>query len=139
MSRTYQKPLPHMEGLTKEFYGWCKEHQLRFQRCQQCGNWRHVPREMCDECNSFEWEWAESGGRGKVYTWFVARRALLEEFREDIPLIVAVIEMDEGVRLAANLVDCSPDELREELPVEVIYNDVTPEVTLPQFRLCATS
>ena len=135
IDQPYIKPLPNMTGLTKEFYDWCQKHELRFQRCKDCGAWRHVPREMCDECNSFGWEWAKSSGRGKIFTWFVAERALFPEFKDDIPFAVAVIEMDEGVRLASNVINCGPDDLKEDQPVEVVYDDVTPEVTLPKFRL----
>jgi len=61
----YTKPLPVMEGLAREFYDWCKKEDLHFQKCTSCDTFRHVPREMCAECNSFEWEWARSTGRGR--------------------------------------------------------------------------
>ena len=77
----YAKPLPVLEGLSGEFYAWCRQGELRFQRCTDCGTFRHVPRELCAQCNSFAWEWARSSGRGTVYTWTVVQRALarLEE------------------------------------------------------------
>jgi uncharacterized OB-fold protein len=130
----YTKPLPAMMGLTKPFYDWCKQRELRFQRCTQCGTWRHVPREMCPECGSFEWEWAKSSGRGKVFTWTVAARAMHPAFLDDIPYAPVVIEMEEGVRLLSQVIDCQPDQLKIDMPVEVVFDDVTPEVTLPKFR-----
>ena len=127
-------PLPVMEGFSKEFYTWCKQRELRFQRCGACGTWRHVPREMCAACGSWEWAWTRSSGRGTVFTWTVIARALHPAFQHATPYAPAVIEMDEGVRLLSQLVDCAPDQLQVGMPVEVVFEDVTPEVTLPKFR-----
>jgi uncharacterized protein len=132
--KPYDKPLPALEGLTAEFYAWCRRGQLRFQRCTDCGTFRHVPREICAECNSFAWEWAPSSGRGTVFTWTVVNRALHPAFADAIPLAPVVVEMEEGVRLLANMVDCAPHELAIGMPVEVVFEAVTPEVTLPRFR-----
>jgi len=123
-----------MEGLAKEFYGWCKQNALRFQRCTACGTWRHIPREMCAACGSWQWEWATSSGRGKVFTWTVIARALHPAFQNETPYAPVVIEMDEGVRLLSQVVDCAPDQLRIGMPVEVVFDAVTSEITLPKFR-----
>ncbi|MBK7522138.1 MAG: OB-fold domain-containing protein [Pseudomonadales bacterium] len=130
----YAKPLPVLEGLSGEFYAWCRQGELRFQRCTDCGTFRHVPRELCAQCNSFAWEWARSSGRGTVYTWTVVQRALHPAFVNDTPLAPVVVEMEEGVRLLGNMVDCAPQELVIGLPVEVEFEAVTPEVSLPRFR-----
>ncbi|MBK6289794.1 MAG: OB-fold domain-containing protein [Gammaproteobacteria bacterium] len=130
----YAKPLPVLEGLSGEFYAWCRQGELRFQRCTDCGTFRHVPRELCAQCNSFAWEWARSSGRGTVYTWTVVQRALHPAFANDTPLAPVVVEMEEGVRLLGNMVDCAPQELVIGLPVEVEFEAVTPEVSLPRFR-----
>ena len=130
----YVKPLPLTEGLAKEFYDWCKQRELRFQRCTGCSSWRHVPREMCAECGSWEWEWATSSGRGRVFTWTVVARAMHPAFQDDAPYASVVVEMDEGVRLVSNVIDYPLDELEIGMPVEVVFEDVTPEITLPKFR-----
>jgi uncharacterized OB-fold protein len=130
-----EKPLPVMDGLAKEFYGWCKQHQLHFQRCSDCGTWRHVPREMCAACGSWKWEWAQSSGRGTVFTWTVVARALHPAFQQNVPYAPAVIEMEEGVRLLSEVVDCAPDQLEIGMQVEVVFDDVTAEITLPKLRL----
>ncbi len=134
MTETYTKPLPAMHGLAKEFYGWCKQRELRFQRCGECGAWRHVPRALCPQCGSWEWEWARSSGRGTVFTWTVVGRALHPAFQPQAPYAPVVIEMQEGVRLLSEIVDCAPDQLQIGMPVEVVFADVTPDVTLPKFR-----
>jgi len=134
METAYAKPLPTMEGFAKEFYEWCKRRELRFQRCKDCGTWRHVPREMCAACGSWTWEWAASSGRGTVFTWTTIARALHPAFQTDTPYAPVVIEMDEGVRLLSQMVDCPPDQLQIGMPVEVVFEDVVPEITLPKFR-----
>ena len=128
------KPLPELEGHAGDFYGFCKQRELRFQRCTECRAWRHVPREMCADCGSTAWEWARSSGRGTVFTWTVVGRALHPAFREDTPYAPTVVEMDEGVRLLSQVVDCPPDGLEIGMSVEVVFDDVTEEVTLPKFR-----
>jgi uncharacterized OB-fold protein len=131
---SYTKPLPVLEGHTKEFYGWCRKHELRFQQCTDCGTWRHVPRELCAECGSWDWEWMRSSGRGTVFTWTVAERPLHPAFAADTPYAPVVVAMEEGVRVLSEMVDCPPDQLAIDMPVEVVFDDVTPEVTLPKFR-----
>jgi len=131
---TYDKPLPAMTGLAGEFYRWCAKGELRFQRCSGCQAWRHMPRELCPKCGSGEWSWARSSGRGRVFTWTVATRAVHPGFEQDIPYAAVVVEVDEGVRLLSQVVDCPPDELTMDMPVEVTFEAVTPEVTLPKFR-----
>ncbi|MBW2687836.1 MAG: OB-fold domain-containing protein [Deltaproteobacteria bacterium] len=130
----YTKPLPVMEGLAREFYDWCKKEDLHFQKCTSCDTFRHVPREMCAECNSFEWEWARSTGRGTVYTWVVVNRALHPAFSRDAPYADVVVEMEEGVRLLSTVVDCPPEELEIGMPVQLTYDPVAEDITLPRFK-----
>ena len=127
-------PLPTLAGLAGEFYGWCKKHELRFQRCTACGTWRHVPRELCAACGSWDWEWARSSGRGRVFTWTVAVRAMHPAFQHAVPYAPVVVEMEEGVRILSRVTDCPPDALEVGMPVAVAFDDVTQEVTLPTFR-----
>jgi len=133
-SEAYSKPLPALDGLTKEFYNWCRRGDLRFQRCSACQAWRHVPRPMCAACGSFEWTWQRSSGRGTVFSWTVAERPMHPAFQNDAPYAPVVIEMEEGVRLVSEMLDCSPDELEIGMPVELVFDHVTPEITLPKFR-----
>lgn len=130
----YTKPVPLMQGLAQQFYTYCKNRELRFQRCTTCGKWRHVPRAMCAACGSWEWEWAKSSGRGKVFTWTVVRRPMHPAFANDAPYAPVVVELDEGVRMVSWLVDIAPDDIEKGMPVEVVFDAVTPEVTLPKFR-----
>lgn len=129
-----QKPLPVMEGLAGEFYEWCRRGELRVQRCLSCQSWRHPPREMCAECGGWDWEWAKSGGRGRVFSWTTSTRALHPAFKPEAPYAAVVVEMDEGVRLLSRVVDCVPDELTIAMRVEVVFERATDEIALPYFR-----
>ena len=128
------KPLPELAGHTKEFYAWCAKGELRFQRCTACNTWRHVPREMCAACGSDAWEWAQSSGRGSVFTWTVAERAMHPAFANAVPYAPVVVEMDERVRLVSEVVDCAPGDLEIGMAVEVTFEQVSEDVTLPKFR-----
>jgi len=129
-----ETPLPALEGLSGEFYRWCRQGELRFQRCADCRAWRHVPREMCAACGSARWAWERSCGRGRVFTWTVVVRAMHPAFAGRVPYAPAVIELEEGVRLLSRVVDCAPEDLAIDMPVEVAFEAATPEIALPAFR-----
>ena len=133
----YKLPLPRVGGMSADFYRFCKEHELRFQRCTECGTWRHIPRDMCAKCGSFKWEWARSSGRGKLFSWTTATQSMMPQFADQVPYSPVIIELDEGVRMVTWLTDLEPDELRLGMPVEVAFDDVTAEVSLPKFRRAA--
>ena len=137
-SGEYAKPLPELDGYTGEFYGFCSRGELHFQRCDDCGAWRHVPREICAECSSWSWQWQRSSGRGHVFTWTVVALPLHPAFAASTPYAPVVIELEEGVRLLSEVVDCPPDELEIGMPVEVVFETATAEVTLPKFRRTGT-
>lgn len=130
----YTKPLPRGESYHSEFYEYCNRHELRFQRCFNCSVWRHMPRESCEACGSFDWRWEASSGKGTLFSWTVVHRALHPAFAEDVPYAVVIVEMEEGVRLVSRLIAIGIDELEMGMPLEVVYEDVSPEVTLHAFK-----
>jgi uncharacterized protein len=126
-------PRPRLTGLTGEFYGWLRRHELRFQRCAGCGRYRHVPRELCAACGSDGWEWAPSTGRGTVFTWATTYRALHPAFT-DVPFTQVVVELEEGPRMVTSVEGVGEDDLAIGMPVEVVFDDVDDELTLARFR-----
>jgi uncharacterized protein len=136
-TNTYRLPLPHGGGRSTEFYGFCRDHELRFQRCTACGAWRHIPRDMCAKCGSFDWEWARSSGKGKLFSWTTAMQPMMPQFKDLIPYSPVIVELEEGVRMVTWITNAKPDELKLGMPVEVAFDDVTPNVTLPKFRRAA--
>jgi uncharacterized OB-fold protein len=93
-----------------------------------------VPRELCAECGSWEWEWALSSGKGEVFTYTIVGRALHPAFAESVPYAATVVEMEEGVRLLSKVADVAPEQLEIGMRVEVDFEAVSDEISLPIFR-----
>lgn len=129
----YKKPLPIPSQLSEPFWAACKNHELKIQRCQSCETFRFPPAILCPECLSREVKWQKVSGRGKVFSFVVYRRLYHPAFEADLPYTVAVIKLEEGVRLLSNMVGIPPEQVSCDMPVEVIFEDVTPDVTLPKF------
>ena len=130
----YTKPLPSPSAESQPFWDACRRHELRLQRCGACGRYWFPPGLVCPECLSDDWEWALTSGRGQVFSFVVMHRVYHKGFANDVPYPVALIELEEGPHFLSNLVDCPLDEIRIGLPVEVVFDEVTPEHTLPKFR-----
>ena len=130
----WPKLAPSPEGLNAEFYRHCARGELCFQRCSECGTWRHLPRFMCARCGSERWSWERSTGRGRVYSWTVTHQAMHPAFAADVPYAVLVVELEEGVRMVGRLRDLPPADLELDLPVEVVFDPISDEVALPGFR-----
>jgi hypothetical protein len=79
-------------------------------------------------------EWVVSGGRGRVYSFVVYHRAYHPAFEGNLPYVVAVVKLNEGPHLLTNIVGCGPDEVSCDMPVKVVWEEVTGEITLPKFR-----
>lgn len=131
----YQKPLPHAGLESLLFWEYTRNHELRVQQCQSCGKLRFYPRSICPNCLSYDTEWVHVRGRGKIYSFTVSYRYPSHGFKAEVPYVIALIDLDEGVRMMSNIVGCRPEDVKIGLPVEVVFDDVTPEVTLPKFRL----
>jgi uncharacterized OB-fold protein len=132
----FPRPLPDPgDALTEQFYLHCAHGELRFQRCAGCGAWRHLPRFLCALCGSPEWSWERSGGRGKIFSWTVTHQALHPAFAADVPYAIAIVEMEEGVRLVSRLRGAGAADLALDVPVFVEFERVTDAVALPIFRL----
>jgi uncharacterized OB-fold protein len=131
----YLRPLPAPDPQSAPFWQGCREHRLLVQRCTSCGTHRYPPRPVCPKCRSRSLDWAASTGRGTVFSWITVVHPVPKEvYGKDVPYVVALIALDEGVRIASNIVGCEPSAIVAGMPVEVVFDDVTPEVTLPKFR-----
>ncbi len=130
----YKKPLPVPSELSAPFWEACRRHELVLQHCQNCQTFRFPPAILCPECLSEATEWQRLSGKGKIFSFVVFHRVYHPAFQADIPYTVALIELEEGPRLVSNIVGTPPAEVTCDMPVEVDFEDVTPEVTLPKFR-----
>ena len=133
-TKSYRKPLPRIDEESRGFWEALARHELYFQRCRDCGTKRLYPRALCPSCLSSATEWVRASGRGAIYSFTVTHQNQAPGFREELPYVLAIVELEEGVRLMTNVVGCAPETVRIGMPVAVVFDDVTPEVTLPKFR-----
>jgi uncharacterized OB-fold protein/acyl dehydratase len=126
------RPRPSINRDNAFWFEGAKAHQLLIQRCTGCETLRHPPGPACPSCRSFDWDAVEASGRGTVYSFTVNHYPKVPAF--DYPLAVGLIELEEGVRVVANIVDIAPDAIEIGAPVEVVFTDFDDELTLPQFR-----
>ena len=135
------RPLPDVTDPEFAFY-WSstKEERLIVQKCTKCGMFRWPPREICLACRSFEWEWSPADPVGELYSWTVVERASLMGI--PTPYVVAVVELRNpaGIRVLGNLVDVKVPsaELTIGCAVEAVFERVTPDVVLPQWRILSS-
>lgn len=130
----YPLPAPKPPGLNGEWYRRLAGGELRFQRCSECGTWRHPPRLLCAACGSEAWEWAESRRAGEIFSWTVSHQALHPAFAEVVPYVVAIVALDEGVRLVCSVRDLAPDDLALGLRVRIEIAGVDADTALPYAR-----
>ena len=135
MTDTTERPIRPRPALTQDnafFFEGAREGTLLIQRCGSCGTLRHPPRPACAVCRSFEWDTVEATGRGTIYSYVVVHHPQVPAF--DYPLPIAVVELEEGTRLVADIVGVAPDDVTIGMPVVVDFVAVDDELTLPMFR-----
>jgi len=128
------KPVPVPDHVTGRFWEAAKQHRLLIQRCGDCGTNQFLPQSCCRTCLSENIDWIETGGKGHVYAYTVIYRPPTLTFEDDVPYTVALVELEEGVRLMSNIVEIEPEEVRVGMPVEVVFDDISPIISLPKFR-----
>ena len=128
-------PLPRPYQDTETYWAAARDHRFVIQHCKSCGKHQFYPRGVCSHCLSSDLEWHEASGKGTVYSFSVNHRAPHPGFADEIPFVLASVELEEGPRMMTNIVECNPDSVKIGMAVEVTFEDVTEEVTLPKFKL----
>ena len=127
-------PVPQPES---DFY-WekCKAHELWLRHCKACDRSYFYPRDICPHCFSRDTDWVQSSGRGTLYTFAIVHRAPAPSFRDMVPFVVAVVELEGGAKMPTNLVEVEPDpaNISVGMPVEVVFHDLDEKISLPKFR-----
>ncbi len=120
MATEYTNPLPRplSPELTRPFWEAAKRHELRMPRCTTCDHVFFYPRSECPRCLSTNLEWVKVSGRARLHSFNVVQQPAL----------------DEGPRLVSNIVQGDIDALRVDMPLEAVFDDVTPEWTLVKFK-----
>lgn len=130
----YDKPLPLVNADSQKYWDGCKQHKLFIQKCGDCGEYIFYPRSVCPKCMSMSIDWVQASGRGKIYSYTTVWRAPTEEFNDNVPYTIILVDLAENVRMLSWIIDCKPEDVAIGMEVEVVFDDVTDEVTLPKFR-----
>jgi uncharacterized protein len=128
------KPLPVVDDDTRAYWAGLARGELLLQHCADCGAVQFYQRGMCGRCLGPRIEHRRASGRGTVYSFSTVYRPPSAEFRDDVPYTVVLVALAEGPRMLSTLVECPPDRARVGLPVEIVYDRVSDEITLPRFR-----
>ncbi len=129
---TSGRPLPQPTPTTQPFFDAAREGRLLLQRCPRDGFFFY-PRSHCPRCLGRDWKWENASGRGSVHAFTLDRVGHDPAQRGRLPLAIAIVELEEGPRMTANLVGCAPEVLRVGLPVEAVFERVD-DIGLVQFR-----
>jgi uncharacterized OB-fold protein len=135
---TYDKTLPEITAGTEPYWNALREHRLIYQRCRECATTYAPYQPNCRNCWSTNVEDLVSTGCGTVYSFSIVWRPPFPAFRPDVPYAVAWVHLAEGFYVTTNIVNCAPDDVRIDMPVQVVFDDVTPQVTLARFAPSAT-
>lgn len=128
------RPEPVLRGEERVYFEEARHRRLVHQCCQSCGERIFYLRTLCPVCASEELVLEESAGRGVVHSFTTQYRAGHPAFADAIPYTVVLVDLDEGVRVLADLADCPVEAVRVGLPVQVFFDDVSATLTLPRFR-----
>jgi len=134
---TYDKPLPRVEqeSYAHSFWEGAREERLLLQYCPACETHQFFPRPCCMHCGGDGIEWTEASGRGTVYSYAIVRQCVRNpEFADEVPYCQAFIDLEEGPRMFSTVVDCPFEDVHRGLPVTVVFDHVTEEITLPKFE-----
>lgn len=129
--------VPEVSAVARPFWEATAEGRLLVQRCTDCGLAVYPPRTNCPDCfGPLDWRAAE--GTGTVYTYTVVHSPTHPSFESRVPLVVAVVELDEGARLVTNLVGVEPEAVDVGDEVTVVFDHVDDGLALPKFELLAS-
>lgn len=129
------KPVPVADAVSEPFWSALRDGTLVLQRCGSCQRHQFYPRAACSHCGAMELRWEPVSGRGQVYSYTVVHRSGVPGWRDEVPYVVALVELDEGPRMQTNVVGCDPGEVSVGARVRLSPTAVTESVTLPLFVL----
>lgn len=132
-----KRPRPALTQDNSFFFEGAKQHKLLIQRCANCGALRHPPRPSCPHCRSFEWDTVTASGRGTIYSFVVNHYPQVRAF--DYPLVIALVELEEGTRLVANVSGITPETVAIGMEVQAEFEEFDEQLTLPVFRPASTT
>ena len=133
MHTPLEKPVPLPTPLTQPYWDGLAQGRILIQRCEDCGAWVFYPRSHCNGCLSDRLTWHEVTGKGTLHTFTVTRQPTAPFFADEVPQRLAVVELDEGVRLTSTLVDVADADIRIGMRLQPVFDHVSANVTLLRF------
>jgi hypothetical protein len=130
----FDKPLPVPTPTSAPFWDGLKDGVVKLQKCNDCSVWVFYPRSRCSNCLSEALEWHEVSGAGALYTFTIARQPTSPHFASEVPQRLAVVELDEGVRLTTTLVNVADGDIRIGMRVKPYFEAASDEITLLRYQ-----
>ncbi|MBI2171067.1 MAG: Zn-ribbon domain-containing OB-fold protein [Chloroflexi bacterium] len=130
----WKRPIPEITGETRPFWEAARRGEYLIQQCEDCGQHQWYPRGFCAHCWSRRIRYVKATGRGTVWTFTITYQNRTPGFAEEVPYVLALVELEEGVKVFTNIIGCRPQEVRMGMPVEVTFVPATPQVHVPMFR-----
>lgn len=128
------KNLPRPTPESMPYWDGCRQHQLLIQRCDNCLHFQFFPRILCTNCMSRDVKWVKAKGNGQVLSYTIIRRAISEAYAQQVPYVVALIQLQEGPTMMSNVVGCDAEKVTIGMPVKVVFEDWSEEITVPVFQ-----
>ncbi len=131
----YNKPVPIPQPESDRYWEAAYRGELWLRRCRDCDMAYFYPRDICPTCHSRRTDWFRTSGEGTLYTYAIVHRPPHPGFADEAPYVVALVELDDGVRIPTNIVgvEPEPDNLQIGMPVKVVFEKITERITLPKF------
>jgi uncharacterized OB-fold protein len=131
------RTLPRITAETAPYWEACKRGELCLQSCDACGHLQFYPRALCSACLGLELSWRVASGRGSIASFSVVRRAVSSAYADETPYTIVLVDLAEGPRMMSSLVDDQPQSVRIGLPVSVVFDVWSDDITMPRFRIVA--
>lgn len=128
------KPLPKPSKWSRPFWEGTKEHKLLLKTCSDCGHIDHPPYLYCTNCMCEEHAWVEASGKATLFSFAINTFGVPFPFMEDLPYVLALVDLEEGPRMISNVVNCDHDELKKGMSLQVVFEEAAAEVTLPKWQ-----
>ena len=132
----YNKPIPVPQGESDVYWQKAKEHELWLRKCNACDNAYFYPRDISPCCFSKDTDWIRASGKASLFTYGIVQRAPHPGLVDHVPFVTAIVELEEGPKMATNIVIDNPtfDNLQIGMDLEVVFEDITDELALPKFK-----
>lgn len=130
------KPLPQITDLTRPFWTAAKNGKLVLQKCGKCSTFNFFPKPWCIECGSRDLNWTDAKPYGTVYSFTISRSVAMNfpGWEAELPVLMCLIDLDDGVRLYGQVKGCKPDDMKIGMRVEAFFEDISAEAGIPKFR-----